>query len=334
MGIYVDDKMNNAPGSYFPNNKDNSEKLIPTSMDVKVKPFLKWAGGKKQLLHEFVKRFPDELKNDNINKYVEPFVGGGAVLFHVIQNFSFDEIHIYDANEELILVYTVVKDNVDELIEILKSLEYEYLKLEEDSRKKFYYSIRDKFNLNKKDIHFEKYSPNWIHRAAFLIFLNKTCFNGLFRVNSRGQFNVPFGKYKNPKIANEKNLRNASIALQNVEIHHGDFETCEPIVDNNTFVYFDPPYRPLSKTSNFTSYSKDTFDENSQKRLAKFYRKLNDKSAKLMLSNSDPKNIDAKDHFFEEMYSGFTIERVHAKRMINAKAKGRGEIHELVITNY
>lgn len=298
------------------------------------RPFLKWAGGKKQLLEEFDKRFPNDLSNGQINKYVESFVGGGAVLFHVIQKFEFDECHIYDANEELILVYSVVKNDVDSLIEKLRILQSSYLDLDEEGRKEFFYDIRVKFNENRSKIDFNTYGLDWIIRASELIFLNRTCFNGLFRVNSKGEFNVPVGRYKNPKIVDENNLQNASMVLKNVKIHHGDFEDCESVVDEHTFVYFDPPYRPISKTSSFNSYSKDAFNDESQKRLARFYKKLHLKDAKLMLSNSDPKNENPDDHFFEDIYSEFKIERVPAKRMINAKASGRGSINELIITNY
>jgi len=298
------------------------------------KPFLKWAGGKSQLLKEFDNRYPDDLGTSKINKYAEPFVGGGAVLFHVIQNFHFDEIYIYDANEELILAYTVVKNEVDKLIDILKTLENEYLCLDTEARKEYYYKIRDEFNENKSKIDFSKFSDDWIYRTAHLIFLNRTCFNGLYRVNSKGKFNVPIGSYKNPKIAIVDTLRNASGALKNIHINLGDFTTCESIVDDKTFVYFDPPYRPLSKTSHFTSYHKDAFDDFEQQRLSQFYKKLDAKGAKIMLSNSDPRNEDENDNFFDEMYSDFIIDRVLAKRMINSKSSGRGEIYELIITNY
>lgn len=304
------------------------------SLNGLTKPFLKWAGGKKQLLEEFNKRFPKGLITGEIDKYIEPFVGGGAVFFHTIQKFNLNECHIYDANEELILVYKVVKNDVDSLIDILKKLESEFLNLNEDARKEYFYGIREMFNKSKNEIDFFQYNHNWINRAAQLIFLNRTCFNGLFRVNLKGQFNVPFGRYKNPKICNEDVLRNASVVLKNVKINLGDFTDCETIVDDKTFVYFDPPYRPLSKTSSFTSYNKDSFDDFEQQRLAKFYKELDAKGAKLMLSNSDPKNEDPNDSFFDELYSDFIIERVLAKRMINCKGEKRGVIQEVIITNY
>jgi len=308
---------------------NNENKSITGS----AKPFLKWAGGKKQLIEEFYKRFPNGLITGEIDKYIEPFVGGGAVFFYTIQKFNLTECHIYDANEELILAYKVVQNDVDRLIGILKKLEFEFLNLNEEARKEYFYRIRVKFNENKSEIDFSQYHYNWINRAAQLIFLNRTCFNGLFRVNSKGQFNVPFGRYKNPKISNEDVLRNASIVLKNVKINLGDFTDCETIVNDKTFVYFDPPYRPLNKTSSFTSYNKDSFNDFEQQRLAKFYKKLDAKGAKLMLSNSDPKNEDPNDNFFDELYSDFIIERVLAKRMINCKGEKRGVIRELIITN-
>ncbi|MDG6219416.1 MAG: DNA adenine methylase [Candidatus Thermoplasmatota archaeon] len=314
--------------------KKQKPKVAKLNSNNKAKPFLKWAGGKTQLLEEFDKRFPSGLSSTAINKYVEPFVGGGAVLFYTLQKFKFDECHIYDANEELIVVYCVVKKNVDELIEKLNHLESSYLPLDEEGRKEFFYNIRSKFNENKSNIDFDNYAPNWVERASELIFLNRTCFNGLFRVNSKGEFNVPVGRYRNPKIVDEGNLKNASNVLKNVKIHHGDFESSGKVVDERTFVYFDPPYRPISKTSSFTSYSKDAFDDESQKRLASYYKSLHLKGAKLMLSNSDPKNENPYDHFFEDIYSEFIIERVPAKRMINANGNGRGTINELIITNY
>ena len=335
MGISTNDIVNYTLDTFStPVSSAKIEKVKSCEISTMARPFLKWAGGKKQLLEEFDKRFPSDLLSGQINKYVEPFVGGGAVLFHVLQEFEFDESHIYDANEELILVYSVVQKDVDGLIEKLRVLQSLYLELDEEGRKEFFYDVRLKFNENKSKIDFETYGVDWVERASELIFLNRTCFNGLFRVNSKGEFNVPMGRYKNPKIVDEENLQNASIVLKNVIIHHGDFEDCKSVVDERTFVYFDPPYRPISKTSSFNSYSKDSFDDESQIRLARFYKKLHLKGAKLMLSNSDPKNENPDDHFFEDIYPEFKIERVPAKRMINAKGSGRGSINELIITNY
>ncbi|WP_128692919.1 DNA adenine methylase [Methanoculleus taiwanensis] len=298
------------------------------------KPFLKWAGGKGQLLKEFEIRLPEEVRKGLTNTYVEPFVGGGAVYFYINNQYQFDECHIFDVNEELVLAYTVVKHDVEELIEILKDVETTYLQLDTEKRQEYFYEIRNKYNEFKTSIQPQKYNKAWIRRAADLIFLNKTCFNGLFRVNSKGEFNVPFGRHKKPQILNQEILRNDSALLENTSIHLGDFSDCARYVDEKTFVYFDPPYRPLNQTSSFTSYSKDRFGDEDQKRLAGFFHELDAKGAKLMLSNSDPKNEDPNDHFFEDLYPEYTIDRVSARRAINCNGERRGEINELIITNY
>lgn len=288
-------------------------------------PFLKWAGGKRQLLHIINENLPSEIYNSKIDRYIEPFVGGGAVLFDLIQKFKFKEIIINDYNEDLICLYKHIRDNVDFLIKEIYRVSEEYLKLDNDSRVEYFYFIRNLYNTTSKGT---------IDKSAYLIFLNKTCFNGLYRVNSRGLFNVPHGRYKNPTILDENNLRTVSGVLQNVNIKHGDFSSTIDFVDEKTFVYFDPPYRPLNNTSSFTSYSKNEFDDNEQIRLADFFDKLNRKKAKLLLSNSDPKNIDESDNFFDELYSEYNIMRVEAKRVINSKSNGRGLITELLIKNY
>lgn len=294
-------------------------------LNTETKPFVKWAGGKRQLLPIIIKNLPKELIENRIKTYIEPFVGGGAVFFYIVENYKLDRIILNDKNEELIDVYRVIQNNVVALIDELRKVEKEYLSLDENGRKAYFYEKRDQYNSNKKDR---------ILTAVNFIFLNRTCFNGLYRVNKKGEFNVPYGRYKNPTILDEENLRNVSICLKNVELHSGDFEEIENYVDDKSFIYLDPPYRPLDATSNFTSYDKGEFNDDDQKRLAAFYRLLNEKGAKLMLSNSDPKNIDEKDDFFDELYKGFNIKRVYANRMINSNGKGRGKINELLITNY
>lgn len=220
------------------------------------------------------------------------------------------------------LCYKVVKNDVDRLIEELSSLRDEFLSLDEEKRKEFYYKVRDDFNKNKNDC-------DEVKRVAQFIFLNKTCYNGLYRVNKKGEFNVPYGRYKNPKIFDEQNLKNVSKLLKNVKILCGDFEIVDEYVDAESFVYFDPPYKPLNKTSSFTSYTKYDFNDDDQIRLAKFYRKLDKRGAKLMLSNSY--NVD----FFGKLYEGFNIKKVVAKRMINCKGDKRKDgIYELLIMNY
>ena len=293
-----------------------------------VKPFVKWAGGKGGLLSQLNNFYPFDLENGIINRYVEPFVGGGAVLIDVLQKYDVKEAYAFDVNKDLINCYNVIKNNVEALIKELNKKEEEFLKLEANDRTIYFYDIRKEYNSYKLKMELD------IKRASEFIFLNRTCFNGLYRVNKSGEFNVPYGKYKNPTICDSKNLKNLSKVIQNVIFEYGDYKKSCKYVDNKTFVYFDPPYRPLSATSGFTSYTKEDFNDENQKELAKYYSELNDKKAKLMLSNSNPKNTNKEDNFFEDIYKGFNINEVSAKRMINANSRGRGEISELLITNY
>ena len=298
------------------------------------RPFLKWAGGKTQLLGELRKRLPEGVKTGKITKYAEPFIGGGAFFFALNQKFSFEQCMICDANEELILTYRVIKRSAKQLIEMLTLLESEYRSKNEKGRELLYYEIRDACNRHLPEVNFQRFSPGWTERAAWIIFLNRTCFNGLFRVNRKGEFNVPFGKYKNPEILSENNLLDVAALLKTTRIVSGDFTRCRKFVDDATFVYFDPPYRPLNRTSSFTSYSKNGFFESDQLRLVKFFRELDKKGAQIMLSNSDPRNENPADTFFDDHFSDYTIERVPASRMINSNGARRGKINELVITNY
>lgn len=303
-------------------------------MSKKIYPFVKWAGGKRQLLPIINEHLPKELLAGKITKYIEPFVGGGAVLFDLIQKFEFEQIIINDFNLDLINLYKAIKDDVNILIDKLNIIAEEYLNLDHEARAEYYYKIRELYN---------KTPSGSIEKSVYLIFLNKTCFNGLYRVNSKNEFNVPHGRYKNPTILDEENLINVSKALLKVEILNGDFSIVKDYVDEKTFVYFDPPYRPLSTTSNFTSYSNNDFNDDEQKRLANFFHELHQKKAKLMLSNSDPKNVDEDDDFFDKLYNEnpytqeqnpYKIIPVPAKRFINSKSNGRGIITELLITNY
>ncbi|MCX5632734.1 MAG: DNA adenine methylase [Phycisphaerae bacterium] len=290
------------------------------------RPFLKWAGGKTQLLDEIEKRLPSSLSTGEITTYIEPFVGGGAVFFHIAQNYpNIKEFYLYDINDDLVKCYNVVKTNVRALIRELNKLTKEFLPLNEELRREFYRQIRSEFNRTKH--------KSSIKSSAKLIFLNKTCFNGLYRVNSKNEFNVPFGDYKNPKICNERNLLAVSEVLQKAKIICGDFTKSKKYISKNTFVYLDPPYRPLNGTANFTSYSKDSFSEDDQIRLADFCKEIKQIGAKFLLSNSDPKNENLADRFFEDNFRGFTISQVKASRLINCKAIGRGAINELIITN-
>jgi DNA adenine methylase len=295
-------------------------------MNVFAKPFVKWAGGKSQLLNEIDKAIPDHLRQSSFI-YIEPFVGGGAVLFWMLQKYpNVKHAVINDSNTDLINSYLVIKENVDELIAILHEWEKEYHFLESNptKRKDYYYAKRSLFNLRKSDRTLQ---------AALLIFLNRTCFNGLYRVNRKNEFNVPIGSYKTPMICDEKNLRAVSRALQKVTILNGDFESTIAYIDAATLFYFDPPYKPLSGTSSFNAYTKDAFDDNEQIRLAQFCEKIDALGSYWILSNSDVKGKDSNDNFFDDLYNRFKIRRVMARRNINSNPNKRGVLTELLITN-
>lgn len=292
-----------------------------------LKPFVKWAGGKGQLLSQIEKSFPNKF-GKSITKYAEPFVGGGAVLFHILSNYDLKEIYISDINSELINTYKIIRDNVDELTNLLKTMKEEFITAE--NQKEYYYTKREQFNYLKVN---GNETVN-TQKAALFIFLNKTCFNGLYRVNSKGLFNVPMGSYKNPGICDEDNLRNVSEALCKVKIVCGDYKESKNFIDKNTFVYFDPPYRPLTETANFTAYTENEFGDNAQIELADFVKDMTKKGAKIVVSNSDPKNSEKEDEFFDNLYDTFEISRVTANRMINCNGESRGKISELLITNY
>jgi DNA adenine methylase len=309
------------------------------------RPILKWAGGKGQLLERLSAYFPKALADGTVKDYFEPFLGGGAMFFHVMQNYPVRSAWLMDANEELIVLYTAVKRGVEPLLAALSQMERDYLKLGEPKRQERYLKTRAALNAARAGMNFRRYSEAWIERASQIIFLNKTCYNGLFRVNREGGFNVPFGKYARPTIADAENLRAASALLQKARIRHGDFgdlarldaaKGAGPVVKPGSFIYYDPPYRPLSATASFTSYSRLAFGDDEQKRLARMFRALDRKGVYQMLSNSDPKNSDPKDEFFEEAYSPYrdTFYRVPAARSINSNPARRGRINEIVITNY
>ncbi len=298
------------------------------------KPFLKWAGGKTQLLEQISNFLPEALLNGSVKKYVEPFIGGGAVFFNIADKYQIQELIISDINTELVIAYKTIQYQVNDLIQLLTDIENKYLSFDENQRKEYFYHTRIQFNLRRNYINCQDYNSEWIERTAQIIFLNKTCYNGLFRVNSKGEFNVPAGKYKNPTICDSENLKAVADILQNTEIYHGDFSEYENSIDSNTFIYFDPPYRPLNKTSNFTSYSQQIFNDAEQIRLRDFFKSLDQKGALMLLSNSDPKNQDIEDDFFETAYAGYRIERVKASRAINSNSSKRKAINELLIMNY
>lgn len=295
-----------------------------------IRPFLKWAGGKTQLISEIEKHYP--FNNETVTKYVEPFVGGGAILFDILNKYDLEEIYINDINSDLINAYTIIKTNVDSLIDELQKMQNDFIPLNNEDRKTYYLQKREQYNILKTEENIEETSQ--ILKAALTIFLNKTCFNGLYRVNKKGLFNVPMGAYKNPIICDEENLKTISKKLQNVTIVCGDYKQSIDFIDKNTFVYIDPPYRPLTVTSSFTSYTENQFGDKEQIELAEFIKTIDLKGAKILLSNSDPKNSNENDNFFDDLYKEHTIRRVNVNRMINSKSTGRGKITELLITNF
>lgn len=311
----------------------NAEKPVDARMkrntaseENNVRPFVKWAGGKGQLLDVLKANLPNNMEN-TITKYAEPMIGGGALLFALLNEYDFEEVYINDNNKELINTFCVIKNDCLALINKLQSFQNEYEILGVEAQQAYYYEKREEFNALMDN-------ENPIMKAALFIFLNKTCFNGLYRVNKAGKFNVPAGKYKNPLICDKENLMNISKRLQNVIIRCCDYQDVERFADKNTLVYFDPPYRPLNKTSAFTSYTENQFTDKEQIELAACYKRLSDNGVKVLLSNSDPHNVDYEDNFFDDLYAEFNIQRITAVRMINSKAENRGNVTELLIKNY
>ena len=299
------------------------------------KPILKWAGGKTQLINKIEDFLPEEIKNRKLKKYAEPFVGGGALFFYLQDKYKIEETYISDTNKDLILLYKIVKENLNELLKQLLIISNKYHGITiEEKRKEYFYKIRELYNEGITESSYQNLTKESIFRASQLIFLNRTCFNGLYRVNSNGLFNVPFGKYKNPGIYNEKGLKEASKLLKNTIIECLSYQEIPKEFLTNSLIYFDPPYRPLSNTSSFTAYNKSNFNDNSQIELANYYKKISaNKNLYLILSNSDPKNNNKNDNFFDDLYNGFNINRVSATRIINSKSEGRGKITEILVTN-
>lgn len=277
------------------------------------KPFIKWVGGKGKLITELRIYFPNKFE-----RYFEPFVGGGALFYDVIQNTNLVFSSINDINKKLIITYQQVKKEPDGLISILSELEISYKKKNEEEQKEFFYLIRNKYN-NK--------NLTDSYTAAYLIFLNKTCFNGMYRENSKGEYNVPFGDQKNPTICDKENLLAVSKCLKNTKMTNLSFEESIKDCKNGDFIYFDPPYYPINGTSKFTSYSKDSFGQNEQVKLRDVFEQLSNKGCLIMLSNSNTE-------FIKDLYKDFKINFIYATRSINSKGNGRGRIAELVVTNY
>ncbi len=286
---------------------------------MQAKPFLKWAGGKTQLISNIEKSLPYEITNIKFT-YIEPFVGSGAILFWMLNKFQkLNYAVINDINEDLINTYKIIASKPKELISILQIFQNEYHSLETkaEEKKEYYYKKRELYNTRKE----EKSG-----QAALFIFLNRTCFNGLYRVNKSNGYNVPMGSYKKPTICDDQNILAVSSVLQKVEILCGDYEATLHKASGNSFFYFDPPYKPLSNTSSFNSYAKDEFNDEEQISLRNFCSKLENEGHKWMLSNSDVKRKETNDNFFDEIYSDFSISRVKARRTINANPEKRGEL--------
>ena len=300
-----------------------------TTTETIVKPFLKWAGGKRQLLPLFTDMYPPALKAGTIKNYYEPFLGSGAVFFDIAQRYSVKNFFLSDINAELVLTYQVIQAQVSKLIEVLYQHEKNYLALNKEKRLQYFYDQREQFNLQRAATGFSKNAGKGVDRAAQLIFLNRTCYNGLFRVNSKGEFNTPAGDYIKPSICDVKNLTGAAKLLDKATIQQAGFTKTLKDILPSSFVYLDPPYRPVSKTASFNSYSKAIFRDEQQAELADRYRQLDKKAVLLMLSNSD-----SADKFFDKLYKGFAITRVPAKRLINKDASKRGHVNEIVVTNY
>jgi DNA adenine methylase len=266
------------------------------------RPFLKWAGGKRQLLTQIDKYIPVQY-----GCYIEPFIGGGALFFYLLSKKSI----LMDINQVLINTYQVIKSNVEELIELLK---------QHKNEEEYYYKLRA---VDRTD-EFNQWSD--VEKASRTIFLNRCCYNGLYRVNSKGYYNVPFGKYKNPKFCDEPNLRAVHQVLKNVDIFHSSFENVLKYAKQGDFIYFDPPYHPLTKTANFTSYTSNTFGEADQIKLRDVFKELIDRGCKVLLSNS-------YNEFILNLYEEFKIVLVSAKRAINSNASKRGAIKEVLVMN-
>ena len=293
----------------------------------KAKPFVKWVGGKGQLIEQLEALLPADFdKRENVT-YIEPFVGGGAMLFYMLQAHpNIKSAVINDINSDLITCYCVVRDNPTELIASLSEIQKEYYALgSEEERKAMFMRVRDRYNTK---------ALGDIENTTLFFFLNRTCFNGLYRVNKSNKFNVPFGKYATPTICDAATIYADSEVLQNVEILCGDFEETIKYAKGDTLFYFDPPYRPLSSTSSFNDYTKEAFNDDAQRRLKLFCDRVNEHGYQFMLSNSDCLGKDGQDRFFDDLFAEYTINRVWASRNINAIASKRGKLTEILVHNY
>lgn len=291
------------------------------------KPFIKWVGGKGQLINQLEALLPSDFRKWDDVTYIEPFVGGGAMLFYMLCRYpNIRRAVINDINSDLTTCYKTVRDEPDALLAALQDIQREYDSLNsEEAKSDFYYRMRDLFNTKNLAS---------VQNTTLFFFLNRTCFNGLYRVNSKGGFNVPFGKYESPSIYSAEVIHADSELLQNVEILTGDFEQTFNRMQGNTLFYLDPPYRPLSNTSSFNNYSKEAFNDSAQVRLKRFCDRIHEAGGHFMLSNSDCKAKNADDTFFDELYLNYNIARVWASRSVNSNAAKRGKLTELLISNF
>jgi len=301
---------------------------------MQAKPFIQWAGGKRRLLNQIRMHYPIELHTGEIDKYIEPFVGGGAVFFDVMQNFNIKSAYISDVNKDLIMAYKVVQQKPEQLCDYLEQVQREYLEITKD-KKAYFLMVREQYNNERFEIDYKHFNDKWIKRTSQFMFLVKYSYNSLCEYNSKGGFNVPFGRKENMKLYNRENILAVSRLLQNVEIRLANYSECYNEVTSNSFVYLDPPYRPITKAAHRKLYTEIVFTDEDQKKLSDFFRRLDtEKNAKLMLSNSDPKNTNPNDNFFETIYEGYNIHRIETYRLICPDVTKRGKVTELLITNY
>ena len=296
-------------------------------MNTKAKPFIKWVGGKGQLIEQLEQKLPADFDNWDNATYIEPFVGGGAMLYYMLQQHpNIKRAVINDINSDLITCYKTVRDNVEQLISALHEIQEQYYTLQDmEAKREMFIAVRERYNEKNLD-------P--IENTTKFFFLNRTCFNGLYRVNKKGLFNVPFGKYMQPQICDAETLRADSDLLKRVIILEGDFENTLNYAQEKSLFYFDPPYRPLSDTSSFNDYTKEAFNDDSQVRLKEFCDQVVAAGHCFMLSNSDCKGKNETDNFFDVLYADYYIDRVLASRNVNANGAKRGKISELLIHNY
>ncbi len=297
------------------------------------KPIIKWVGGKTQLLPQILQRLPTSIKNGQDFIYAEPFMGSSAVGLHLLGNGTRPTHAVFnDINADLVNLYQVVREQPSELIEYLKTIQADYDKLiTQEEKKPYYYQKREQFNQR---------NGSEVEQAGLFMFLNRAGFNGLYRVNRNNEFNVPIGGYKKPTFVFDSLIQEVSSLLQNADVLNGDYtETLTRVQQVNkdnlpVLFYLDPPYKPISETSSFTAYAKSDFNDSHQVELADFCQQLDKLGYHWILSNSDPKNTDKNNHFFDDLYADFTIERVPAKRSINANGNGRGQINEILVRNF